>query len=358
MLTYRLPLARASQVVVRTEARPPLFREGAQLDCLVLYDDGTHGDVRPGDSLFTIDSLVLPVGEVGIGVWPLVPYRVDEPGVFTLPGVRARSVFRSIDTTRLAIPHIDERAPDARESEYVVSLTTLHAQADGLPDLIAFAERYYEYQADDRDFLAIVAVGTQFFSVVGFAYLVRTVATGLGDLIPARVNFGSPGRLKLLAHLGFMLGADPGGRPSYCHMVHEFNHRWAAHLGALATDVHWNERLERETTAFGIPDGTCRFNDVELYLAGMLPPDSVDFRINGSYTMDDLRSEFGERLPAWPDAQRDFAGGLLLLHDRPLTDLEIAYFHHVARLFGDSGPSFAPNWWSATGGRSSVDFRR
>jgi hypothetical protein len=128
-------------------------------------------------------------------------------------------------------------------------------------------------------------------------------------------------------------------------------------LGLTTSDGHWSGELDRDRSAFGV-DGHCLHNDLELYLAGLLPPDSVTRPLSsGGTTIADVIAAHGARTPPAGEARSDFTAGLLVVTPSPLTDAGLAYFERVARGFGALDDPLGTGWFGAMGGRSTLDLR-
>jgi hypothetical protein len=187
---------------------------------------------------------------------------------------------------------------------------------------------------------------------------VGPVAAGLGVPIFYSDSFGSGGSLKLVVQLsqeGF--STQTPSPQAFCLITHEILHRWAAYTGApLASASHWtNGALARTTSGFGTAAG-CVLNDLELYLAGLLPLDSVaDPLGQAGYRRQDLIASFGPRLPAWPDAQKDYTIGFVIAVNGTPDAAAMAYFHAVANAYSSDSTSLGWTWRSATGHRSTLN---
>lgn len=133
---------------------------------------------------------------------------------------------------------------------------------------------FYQLLSDDRDFLVVLEAGMRAGATAsGMAVHVRQDVRGIGASTGPRSSaYGSAARLQMVVQINRSLYASnaPSG---YCLLSHELNHRWAAFIGApLASSAHWDlETLARGSSAFGV-NGSCLMNDLELYLAGLLPP--------------------------------------------------------------------------------------
>jgi hypothetical protein len=92
---------------------------------------------------------------------------------------------------------------------------------------------------------------------------------------------------------------------------------------------------------------------------GLLPPDSVLPPVIGLHgtTIGDVIDVHGPRTPAWPDAQAAFAMAAVVIHDRLLTETELALFDFLIAEFGaESAHPLRTNttvktFFQATGGR-------
>jgi hypothetical protein len=325
-------------------------------DWVRLYDDGTHGDAVAGDSIYTTNQIVLPVDATGVGVFGMSHIsRLRAVGGPEAEDWRhAKGALRTIDTDVVPVPPIHDLAPDVRATSHVVAMVR-----DAF-DLEAIGARYYHLLPDDRDFLVVVNAAMQVGeSLSGMAIHVRQSVQGIGASTGPRSRpFGSEARLQMLVEITRSLFASKPGS-GYCLVTHELNHRWAAFTGPpLSSSAHWVlESLARDSSAFGVA-GVCLMNDLELYLAGFLPADSVVAPLTASgYGIADIVRVHGERSPDASQAQRDFTVGFIVVYDRPLADHEVALFHHLAREYTAPETDLGFNWADVTGGRSTLDSR-
>lgn len=347
-----------SVLMVRPGDAVGLRREGEESSLLTLYDDGTHGDAIAGDGRFTVDHLIQPPGPAGLASVPLT-YLTDlrEPGDQTNRKLwRVKASFRTVDPARIDTPAIVELAGDARATSRVLALST----GGRAYDMVAAARRYYELLPDDRDFLVVLRAGASVSDASGRAIHVRQTTRGIGASVGEADNtYGSPGRLQMVVELNRDLyrSIDP---PGYCLLTHELMHRWAAFLGPPLQgeyERHWAGALARDSSAFGAGRGQCVMNDLELYLAGLTPADSVTpLTVNG-YNIEDVIGTHGARVPDYTESQRDFTLALIVVAERPLADHELAYFHHIAAAYAASGILPGTAWEGVTGGRSYMDTR-
>jgi hypothetical protein len=225
----------------------------------------------------------------------------------------------------------------------------------------AIAQRYYEAFAYDPDFLITYQPG--FRSVAGAAanyFAARSDAAGIGEAPFDRTPlFGSPGGLR-----GVVVVGGGGNLQGEGLLVHEIGHNWFVRLdptlGLSSSDgAHWSG-LDRPFSAFG--DG--RNNDFELYLMGLLPPDSVQpaqIGTNG-LTLQDVIARHGARTPSWPDAASAFTAATVVVAERLLTPEELAVYDFLAAEFGreSADPRRGPDrttFFGATGGRARLETR-
>ena len=123
------------------------------------------------------------------------------------------------------------------------------------------------------------------------------------------------------------------------------------------------------------------YSPVELYLAGLVPPDEVpevwvandgawsggvDASGNRVFTASDTEmwsierviEENGTRTPSWLDSQKTFRAATMLIVDDPARSQDIAReLSEALRVFSVPGPDGDPgsyNFWEATGGRATL----
>jgi len=187
---------------------------------------------------------------------------------------------------------------------------------------------------------------------------------------------------------------------------HEILHYWATHLDPsleLGTG-HW-KTITGTSSGFGVnfaydrielvsgntysgldyPDATFgAYNDLELYLMGVLPDTSVAspietlinpvfqglgapvcdpvcatnhlFSADGiaSVSMADIISAEGVRSPAYPVSPRTFKGRLVVIFDRVLTNTELAYYDIAMREYEKSTSTQGLTFTAAAGGRATI----
>jgi uncharacterized protein (TIGR03437 family) len=235
-----------------------------------------------------------------------------------------------------------------------------------------FFQRFYGYRPDDFDFLAVVAENLAFENryYVG----VRNPTHGLGSAVTNNgAAYGSPNKLQGYVNFpndNYFDLADTA-------LSHELGHRWccfvnlptlgitqAPHwpMGDIAygmmgtTDAGNKQGLQFPYSLIPQPDGTylargatppTEFNDLELYLMGLLPANQVaeHFVFNDQtqpaggtmhgpvtrFTVNDIVSRNGQRVPAFGSAPTKFRlGTIALSRGRLLEPFEMAYFEYMA----------------------------
>lgn len=128
------------------------------------------------------------------------------------------------------------------------------------------------------------------------------------------------------------------------------------------------------------------YSPIELYLAGLIPPDEVpnlwvaedgewlienDAQVLSNdgwpiftatkvrtITIEDIIAEHGERIPDWTIAQKDFQGAVVLLvdDDRPAKNWQVQEVSDHVSWFShpDNDDSYLYNFYEATGGRATI----
>lgn len=340
-----------------------LTQNGNTEDFLILAEDPTHPKPSPSETWFTANDILLPIEENGIetatvwSLWIKDPGRIDPPKMFQVP-----LSFRSGDPDIIGTPQVTELAPDVRATSRAVNIITKDVKNVERSSMIELANRYYSFFPDDRDFLIVQKPPNVDNSAGGWFFYSGEQEKGLGNNLYVNPSiYGSSGRLKgVIESLKGIYSLGPTGDEDFCLLTHELLHRWAAYPGPpMATDNnHWNfnpvSGLDRNQSGFSLIQG-CGLNDFELYLAGLIPADSVNNQLNkNGYTIDDFISDNGPRDPAYPDAQRDFNLGFIVESTDPLSDHEMAYFHFIAGEVAKSSSPLAQTWYEATGKRSTL----
>ena len=258
----------------------------------------------------------------------------------------------------------------------------------------AYTRSFYKHFEDEFDFLVLVSPDNVHEADPGGRFMhVANDVLGIGQPIHSRSReFGSAERLKgipFFSHVWWFRGI----------ILHEILHQWAAFgLHPMATEGHFTN-FSNIFGAFGgdfsspfeeiVDLGEDRFKaekrgwsytygPLELYLAGLVPPEDVpDFwvaidgkwldRESGTftatkiekYTVYDVITDYGERVPDASESQREFRMAVILLIDEkdPTVDsklleslsADIAWFS-----FPGTDDSEHNNFYEATGGRATL----
>ena len=219
---------------------------------------------------------------------------------------------------------------------------------------------------------------------------------GIGMPLFFNSSFGSRGQL-----LGVLQFPQIGGGP----LRHELMHTWANFVVSTSVGAHWGfSSANGELGGFPLRDlvhlggnrykvrshfglvGGLGYSPIELYLAGLIPPDEVpDLWVaeDGEWliedgkqvlsddgrpiftatkvrtiTIDDIIAEHGERVPDWTKSQKDFRAAMVLLvdDDHPATLALIQDMSEFVSMFSHPGNDDVsyPNYYEATGGRGSI----
>jgi hypothetical protein len=301
-------------------------------------------------------------------------------GSFELPGPcnpfgqGCLNLFVNVRTDDMPDITTKSFAPDVIAGAHIVNIRhddlLIGSHANG-----EILHRFYEFFADEFDFIATVKQVRSVNNRSYFQLRNNTLGTGrpIFDFASSR---GSPHRL--LGTINYPIDSffDLAEQSS----IHEIGHHWINHLNhpLLSPGIpHW----PISDLAYGImglsiggtggqggnfpyelvelPNGDVQmvrldnqapeYNDLELYLMGLISPDDVGEHIvlsgvqQGSdgqiipsssverITIDDIITEDGPRVPAVGDAQTNFRiATIILSNDRLLTNDEIAFFDHMA----------------------------
>ncbi len=316
--TFRLDIGVSDPSVISVELRDidlqvsggrlDLARQGQSVTSLMLYDDGTHGDEMPGDQMFGVDELSLRSPPTPIGLWV-----VNQAAVRL--GYSNGNIVDSQEVLRLKLHWIDDSVPlpevtvvsdDVVRTAFAVNiirpLTGSFPDHNSGFDLGSVASRYHDVWPDDRDFLLIVLPFNTGATYLDYHVSVRNDIEGIGGgQFDNSGRYGSKGVLQSCVLLN---SSNPNART----LNHEILHRWAAHLdGALdltwqpqwawGASGHWGviaagaggfgdspyagsfdhiEWLtEGDYRAWNEPNPTGAYNELELYLMGLVAADEV-----------------------------------------------------------------------------------
>jgi hypothetical protein len=405
--TFRLMIGVIDPAVthVKMDTKNLLTYLGSPVSLIELYDDGTHGDQVAGDNIFTLDqiSLTSMPSTVGKTIFRYTDVTLVYPDTHEATYNEDLALtLRYIDTT-VPLPVVTAVAVDIQKTDYAVAIVqTLGGSFPGhTVNAISVCNRYYDFFPDDRDFLLLAKpFNTAGFPAASFG-TIRNDVEGIGlSLYDSSDFYGSSGILQGLMYIYF-------GNVWGTTLTHEFLHRWAVFLDTSLDlgQSHWGA-VQRSSTGFGGPEGysgvfdhiehysgniyrcwldnnqnELNYNDLELYLMGLVGLADVASPIRtlvnpvwqqylyeegirySIYTADGIRdvstaeivAAEGVRSPDYLSSQNNFSSSLIVVYDRPLSDVELAYYDYPMREYEMASSSFhAVTFEEATGGLAAM----
>jgi hypothetical protein len=358
-----------------------------------MADDGTHDDGSAGDNFYALGGLTtdmnLPYRNNRIGqsyFWYVLIYQGGQLSFGKFPNtIRVGIVQASESPSTVAL------STDVQRTTRVVNIAA-HAgdlTVDSSP-FYAAMRRFYDFFPDFFDFFQVFYLGRKDgLSFSGSHGIVKTepIGVGLPQYIGDEQRIGSAGYLKGVSYFPDMTDPDPP-------LWHETAHQWANFLpGLFDGTTHWgwsdvdgvlggfkrgtlsalggNEySVDGLATNGWKGDGARRYADLELYLAGLLPPDSLTYEYNvaknptGSSTfhadsmahigVGRIIAQYGDRKPVSSEAQRKFKSAFLVITDSLLGTAGLAFYDVLAETFGDDAPASEYSFRQATGGRAEM----
>lgn len=362
-----------------------------------LYDDGTHGDKVAGDGIWTLDSV--SIYSLFISSPPYKWYRDSKYGsavslVFLLEWQLSDGTWDSDGFAFIGVGMVDplstfdvqKLGPGLWATEYALFIEdSLQSQRifPGYPatgntwasDLKPASTIFYGYFPDAFDFLLVTPAtpvwlpGTFCIERVPNQIGVKNDVEGIGlSKFDSTRAWGSQGKLLSVVY---------HSNGPFDILDHELGHTWMAYIDTLTVNnggcgVHWAENqtiggpmslwpkvVESAPGVFkgetqnlpGDLDGL--FSSLDLYLMGLKPLSEVPLikRLNDpDYTNIDtvryssvsvfdpqtLPARYGERRPAYPNAQHDFKMATIVVKPLGWTDAEFAYFSILAKYTADT----------------------
>ena len=276
----------------------------------------------------------------------------------------------------------------------------------------------YKHFSDQYDFIFLVLnedeipEGISYYGKnIGVSNNITGISTGIGSdqIYDFTSNYGSSGKLKSvmqLSSLGFLQNGPA---------LHELMHNWANYglptenvdqtgnnLDSYSYYGHWgftggsipgqlggfkqstlenpgsNQYSVDSFGPFANGGNGVPFNELELYLMGMIPVSSVNpfdlfnditsleitntkwmFTANTkvTYGPNELESLLGARSPSYLESQKEFELLIIVLTDSPLTDEQWNSINSAAEWFSFKGPDESSlfNFWEATDGIGSIN---
>ena len=398
--SFRLAIGVADPNIVSVilETQNRFLYQDTPISSVELFDDGSHGDALAGDGVFSLDELspaqtTGTIGNLLIRFVPMTFRYADTHEEFSDEdlGLTLHYVSPSVP-----VPAFADLAADVRATRFVVNVVApLQGEFPGhFMDSEVVSHRYYDFFPDERDFLMIAKP----FNTNGFAASFRTVRNdvlGIGlETIDDSADYGSAGVLQGILSLYFG-NVWPGT------LNHELLHRWAAFLDPsldlTGTGGHWGA-IAAGPSGFGgnapyagsfdliehVSGNTYRArvdseghnNDLELYLMGLIDIDDVQSPIAALvnpvfqgyqsgysiYIADGLRSVStqeivaveGQRIPDYSKSQHFLRSAMVVVYDRLLSDVELAYYDYAMQEYQKISSTFGLTFADATGQRATI----
>ena len=380
-----------------------------------LNDDGEDGDARAGDNIWTVGGLTKNAYSYQMGDYGIYGYNVkitrhggSEETYNNLPSLglvkrqktKSWKVKRNVYASRYTLFLID------KQGRFLDGKLPLCAVYCGKSNKQVFRE-FYKYYNDKFDFLTVMPVCTiyrpnDYAENVPYCVPVQNKVRNIGvPIFDDTAEFGSKGRLQSIVYHSFGYGAI---------LDHEVDHNWGIKIGdALAFSgancqygqtYGWHyspySTLTGQMAAFphlelsDNGDGTYNvkkysyggdygmtdrcYSKLTLYLMGLVPPDDVppvmiltdpDYpnysKIPASkfdsFTIEEITvANGGERSPAYPNTQKKFRMGLIVVTDHKPRAAEVDYFASLIKYFAskDEGKAYLQPFNTATGGRATL----
>ena len=264
-------------------------------------------------------------------------------------------------------------------------------------DFQRLSRSFFEYYDDIFDYLIFISnlpspLHSLRYTYSGIHYNVSNSVAGTGKPL-----YGPAGKLNAMIHLVARDALLDG--PA----LHEIMHSWANYAVPSVDRIHWgfssaNGQLGGFDMANLVDLGNGRYSagefgtnanfgnsvpysPIELYFAGLIPPQEVpdlwvakDGRWLGrddegnptfgasqveTWSVDRIIAEHGMRAPNWMDSQKQFRAAVILLVDDQFratasTLRELSAAIETFTRAGDDGDGSSYNFWEATGGRATL----
>ena len=340
---------------------------------------------------------------------PLAPYRDCGSGVgpgyvFTMSSAHmaaADAVDGDTDgTIHLEVLEVPWEAADEplvfRQFDDTVIVVGAPEMLDYGLSLDTLVKAFLQHHGDVVDYLVVVTdlpASSPQYDYAGQYVDLRNSVAGIGKRVFSSRVYGQ--RLKGYIHLSYF---DPVHFPGT--LAHEIMHAWAnfvidaglPHWGfSSANGVlggfdpgHLVDLGDGRYTAgrFDPLGNNLPYSPIELYLAGLIPPDEVpelwvandgawsgdvDASGNRIFTASDVETwsiqrivaAHGPRSPSWTESPKSFRAAVMLIVDDPASALGTAEeLSSALRAFtrrGGDGDHGSYNFWEATGGRATLD---
>jgi hypothetical protein len=369
-----------------------------------MSDDGTNGDLAPGDGIWTI--LFTPAEILSKNT----PARVFRPfiGQVIPAGGSPANVIAEVWTSEIGLRDVRPNDAGGQETDYIANYVATGSQLQ-IFNPKPWSGRFYETHVDNVDFINFVLVGGRLVSRTHA--VVRNLVQGIGlAAFDETEEYGSGGYLQGINTFpvsSLFDGGDAG-------FIHETGHQWMNYCSGTPFESgmpHWPKGdiainvMGITVTGAGNPGGPYNFtftpngsggyavgpgdtinqttfNTMELYLMGLIPPGDVAtfFVLNDqkqnvnvgqvlqpadvtTVTVNNVISALGPRVPASTQAQKNFRSATIVLSEQLLDAHAMAFYDYFARRAEEKQQlNFASGlatgtcnpWFLATGSRSEM----
>jgi hypothetical protein len=413
--------------VIRNDRTEPVtyeFRPGSSLtftslvillnsgETFTLRDDGSGGDRARLDSIYTIQ---IPAALLTKAVSAARPYRPPVGFLRAMNGSTMVAQYNlGVEVWNPTIPTVTIKSlgSAAQASRHLVNLVVPVQALNTIPndDFRSLAQIFYRYYGDVFDFMNIIHLPSYFGNRYHGNISTTVQGIGIQSLANNSSQYGSAGKL-----IGFNMypitSFFDGASDTY---VHELGHQWINYLAnsALAEGrPHWplssiasggimgisiggtggaggnfSHRIIQDGSSYRFqaipPNESKRFRDWELYLMGLLPPDSVSTAlvlanqtqtpVNGALvqgavnqvTIGSIVQQFGVRTPNVNSSQKSFRIATIIVSDSLLSKEEMAFYDFFSSRAGLKTGVYVEEGFSAytglpfgpcTGGRGELN---
>jgi len=380
---------------------------------LPMRDDGTGGDRIAGDGIYTVQiSAAAAAG--GLQAADVLRKFVGFVDIYQ-GATRLSRVFVQAQVWTPEVGSVSVATPAAgiQYSNFVMNIVDSATFGTGVApnaDFRPLVHRFYQNMPDSFDFIDIVFDAQ--YTANRYHFAVRNDVSGIGmTMLNDGGSYGSAGTLKGLTIFPINSYFDPAEEAH----SHEIGHQWINFLSqpSLAPGVpHWPlSTLAGGIMGYSIPGegaggtygcvltpgpnamtlsahaGPRVFTDLDLYLMGLRPASQVgdhyvwndqaaalNHACSGSVPLGQftkvgiagVTAAAGPRVPAYPNTQRDFRVGVIVVSDTKLSPEAMAYYDYFARradsrtslpihqgfAYGSGNPFFV-----ATGGAGTLTSR-
>lgn len=378
-----------------------------------LNDNGVNGDKKAGDGIWTYQGYTRSF--MGTELIPGASVTGTEIEITPTGGSVKKYSMPSLGIAKKAKNRVKKAGPDAYYNKWAAFIIDKDGKLlDGKLPLCDVKcgkgnqevfKRFYKYFPDIFDFLIVMPSvpiyrPNDLAENVPYFVQVRNNIKGIGiDTIDRGAEFGSAKKLKGIIYHSFGYGAI---------LDHEIGHNWSAwigdSLGFTGYDSNYHETYGRHYTQYSnlvgqmaaYPqlklenngDGTYKatemwdqktdnkYSPLTLYCMGLIPASQVPpvmILRNKNYpnfnripksefdiiTINDIIAANGPRVPAWPNTQKTFRVGLVVVLDYKPTKAESDFFAAIPQYFKskDKGDYYLTPFRQATGGRGKLNTR-